>query len=780
MRLRIAPCVLLTLLAGSMTAAQVAETPSIVVGTTLPGFATNSLDVAVGSDGNVIYAWDNGTSFSYRGHLLPHPNNSMTVSVYTPDGTPLNDLTRVDTTGGVGSSVYVGRNGDGYLAAWQSVRASTNEQGYNVYINGRRLNALGVPTGFEFRIDPETLASKSDPIVAGLAGGGSAVAYGHNGHIHARVFDSQAQPITPVFTVASSGSQGHDIVALANGNFVVGWSATYPSWHSSVRIYAGDGTPLTGVVPVSSLLLLKEIAPNPLGGFAVIGKSADYKRLWVRYFDDDGTPLSGDILVHERLTQYYISDQAAAFDFNDNLLVEWLDFTPAGHTGVSAVAFDPDGVPTSAALEVTDGPAGRLEVDRLLDGRIVNTWVGFSAQHNTMAVWSNLVSICDPSDEECLPPPSTPTPLFSPTPTPTQTGPPPPTATPAPFCGDGKLNQGEECDDGNRFNGDGCDSRCLIEKCGNGRIEGFEQCDDGNDKDGDGCQTDCTDTPVHDSVMLNRKPIDVTLSADRPEVIKLIAVQVYNADDSPAETPGHLIQVVATDGTCPAGTIAGRPDFNTAVDGYQDTLLVKGGTRATAIVGVRVTPQAFPKLDRKVPLRCTVTFTARTIADGSIDPTPENDSIAVELNVFARSKNPAPPAELPEYCVRSLKPQRLSIGRGAVQTVKSIRFLAGAGDSAAAGATRTITVTAQDGTCPKGTIGPVDFGDSKPTAVLPAGRKVRGGLTVTISADLFAARSRRLPARCVATLTATSQEGDSGAASHTTQVPIEVLDQNDY
>ena len=49
-------------------------------------------------------------------------------------------------------------------------------------------------------------------------------------------------------------------------------------------------------------------------------------------------------------------------------------------------------------------------------------------------------------------------------------------------CGDGLLDagRGEECDDGNQLEGDGCDVSCLIELCGNGRVESNEECDDGN------------------------------------------------------------------------------------------------------------------------------------------------------------------------------------------------------------------------------------------------------------------------------------------------------------
>ncbi len=55
-------------------------------------------------------------------------------------------------------------------------------------------------------------------------------------------------------------------------------------------------------------------------------------------------------------------------------------------------------------------------------------------------------------------------------------------------CGNNFLTQqiledgtilGEECEDGNAQNGDGCSSTCLKEFCGNGRVEGREQCDPG-------------------------------------------------------------------------------------------------------------------------------------------------------------------------------------------------------------------------------------------------------------------------------------------------------------
>ncbi len=60
-----------------------------------------------------------------------------------------------------------------------------------------------------------------------------------------------------------------------------------------------------------------------------------------------------------------------------------------------------------------------------------------------------------------------------------------------PVCGNGALEPGEECDDGNTRSGDGCNLVCRIEICGNGRQDIGEECDDANTINGDGCSSEC-------------------------------------------------------------------------------------------------------------------------------------------------------------------------------------------------------------------------------------------------------------------------------------------------
>ncbi|WP_437938015.1 lamin tail domain-containing protein [Sorangium sp. So ce341] len=74
-----------------------------------------------------------------------------------------------------------------------------------------------------------------------------------------------------------------------------------------------------------------------------------------------------------------------------------------------------------------------------------------------------------------------------------------PEGAPQPRCGDGALDAGEACDDGNTDGGDGCSSACEIEvppRCGDGVVDPGEQCDDGNVAAGDGCEIDCTKSKV--------------------------------------------------------------------------------------------------------------------------------------------------------------------------------------------------------------------------------------------------------------------------------------------
>jgi cysteine-rich repeat protein len=81
-------------------------------------------------------------------------------------------------------------------------------------------------------------------------------------------------------------------------------------------------------------------------------------------------------------------------------------------------------------------------------------------------------------------------------------------------CGNGVINIGESCDDGNIEDEDGCSSNCQVESgwvcqgrpstcvvsCANGVINLSEECDDGNALGGDGCSSTCQVEPGYTCV----------------------------------------------------------------------------------------------------------------------------------------------------------------------------------------------------------------------------------------------------------------------------------------
>ena len=75
------------------------------------------------------------------------------------------------------------------------------------------------------------------------------------------------------------------------------------------------------------------------------------------------------------------------------------------------------------------------------------------------------------------------------------------TAGPPGFCGDGKLDDGEECDDGNLDEVDECTTKCRPPGCGDDILQPGELCDDGNLDDADECTNQCKPAICGDKIV---------------------------------------------------------------------------------------------------------------------------------------------------------------------------------------------------------------------------------------------------------------------------------------
>jgi cysteine-rich repeat protein len=321
--------------------------------------------------------------------------------------------------------------------------------------------------------------------------------------------------------------------------------------------------------------------------------------------------------------------------------------------------------------------------------------------------------------------------------------------------------------------------------CGDGIVQpGCEQCDDGNLEPGDGCEPDCTPTPIFDAMVVPPRPLNVTIAAGEGAATKTLRVLARHA--SPTGSAPQPIRLVVTSADCPSGTIDGAPDFDARTGGAQaSTVLIAGGSRM-ATIPLRFTAGAFTSPNYKAPERCTLDLDVAVDLPGNVDPSPKNNSVTVELNVI--DKNVSEQATSYESVLYSLSPLTLYIQRGIGQAQRSLRAMVMNADilPARADPGHDITVTVNDGDCPAGAVGLVDFdrlsAGTQSTVIAKGGLLRSGSFPVVVDATAFTSFSGRSPVRCTALVTATGPAGggEPEATNNVTRLIIDVVDRNDF
>ena len=120
-------------------------------------------------------------------------------------------------------------------------------------------------------------------------------------------------------------------------------------------------------------------------------------------------------------------------------------------------------------------------------------------------------------------------------------------------CGNGIVDLGEVCDDGNTVSGDSCESDCQSGTgCGNGVIDPGEQCDDGNHDDNDDCRNTCKIATCGDGV----QDTDGNHKEDCDDGVNGVATESHNCNiDCTTATCGDGKINQARGEQCDFGTI---------------------------------------------------------------------------------------------------------------------------------------------------------------------------------------------------------------------------------
>jgi cysteine-rich repeat protein len=181
------------------------------------------------------------------------------------------------------------------------------------------------------------------------------------------------------------------------------------------------------------------------------------------------------------------------------------------------------------------------------------------------------------------------------------------------LCGNGRLDPGEACDDGNQVSGDGCRADCLKkEVCGDGVVDQGEQCDDANSNPADGCDM-CKNTmwAVSTAVGMEIAPTDDALAAPggiaSDAAGRLFIADTYNHRILRIEADGQSITKIAGNGI--PGFLGDGGDATSAELQYPTAVAVDG-------IGRVFIADAGNSCIRRIDLDGTITTIAGTGVGG--------------------------------------------------------------------------------------------------------------------------------------------------------------------
>jgi len=209
------------------------------------------------------------------------------------------------------------------------------------------------------------------------------------------------------------------------------------------------------------------------------------------------------------------------------------------------------------------------------------------------------------------------------------------------ICGNGLTEAGEECDDGDLVETDGCTTACTT--CGNNVVTAPEVCDDGNLVSGDSCDANCTPTACGNGVVTSPEtcddgntsnfdncPSDCTIAGCDPDFgsDRTIDVEVTSGDLVAGLTvfidyPEDKVRIPGSGGSVPLGTVDNLPFGAFGATNDLDHALRQVVASPGAIAdGLLFNVHFEDCLPLSVPAPGDFTCTVEAASDASSDPLP--------------------------------------------------------------------------------------------------------------------------------------------------------------
>lgn len=187
-------------------------------------------------------------------------------------------------------------------------------------------------------------------------------------------------------------------------------------------------------------------------------------------------------------------------------------------------------------------------------------------------------------------------------------------------CGDGRIDTGEECDNGDANTdtiADECRTDCRLAWCGDGVKDFHESCDDGNNDSGDGCNATCdkeggaTESEPNDSPAQAEPyggPESGALGTDDRDcyALEVAACTTLTVDVAGSCPDGLITEVFSVDdalvyhhqsdpGSCPSLDLSAAP--GPLLEGPATVCLSSAGADITYVLDITAEGDKAPKAD---------------------------------------------------------------------------------------------------------------------------------------------------------------------------------------